>query len=80
MMSSSRAMHVNLRWQATSSQQCVVYVGTTGVGAHVLWVRAEEGDRRPSKPVNGTTAAMVGVEQQQVLIYGVYEQQATPTS
>ena len=85
-LSSNRATRVNLRWRATSSQQCIVDVGTTGVGAHVLWVSAEEGDRQRGSPASkrtyGEATALVGVEQQQqqVLIYGVYEQQLTSSA
>lgn len=60
------AVTLPLRWRDDSSQQCVVSVGTSGVGPHVVWLQVA------SAPAVNTTG------RNQVKLYGIYTQPALP--
>ena len=74
--SSHHAVTLSLRWADDSSQQCVTYAGSSGMGPHVVWVEVAS---RPTAPTSGcwpcnTTGRGL------VKIYGVYTQRVSRAS
>ena len=64
------AVTISLRWADDSSQQCVTYAGSSGRGAHAVWV---QGASRPTTPTSGCwpcNSTGRGI----VKVYGVYTQ------
>ena len=75
------SVRVDLHWSSSTSQQCIVDVGNSGEGAHLLIVVAnhEDGHRVAGTPSSTSASPSPssdlrrhGHESRQVLLYGVF--------